>query len=94
MSSVLFTLKGRQATPFFYIKYRREATGVWFEYRKDNGTQVSQSPADSWVNQSVVDTVFQTISWLVSQSVCGSVYEKFIACSQSLYWAACYGMSQ
>ncbi|TPP64556.1 hypothetical protein FGIG_02213 [Fasciola gigantica] len=31
--------KGRQATPFFYIKYRREATGVWFEYRKDNGTQ-------------------------------------------------------
>ncbi|KAF8569687.1 hypothetical protein P879_01984 [Paragonimus westermani] len=31
--------KGRQSTPYFYVKYRREKTGLWFEYSKENGTQ-------------------------------------------------------
>ncbi|OON23798.1 hypothetical protein X801_00286, partial [Opisthorchis viverrini] len=31
--------KGRQTTPYFYLKYQRERTGLWFEYRKENGTQ-------------------------------------------------------
>ncbi|CAL8097505.1 unnamed protein product [Calicophoron daubneyi] len=31
--------KGRQATPYFYIKYRREPSGIWLEYRKENGTK-------------------------------------------------------
>ncbi|CAH8592307.1 unnamed protein product [Dicrocoelium dendriticum] len=31
--------KGRQTTPYFYVRYSREETGVWFEYRKENGTQ-------------------------------------------------------
>ncbi|CAH8653502.1 unnamed protein product [Heterobilharzia americana] len=31
--------KGRQTTPYFYIKYRRELTGTWFDYEKENGTK-------------------------------------------------------
>ncbi|CAH8564796.1 unnamed protein product [Schistosoma turkestanicum] len=31
--------KGRQTTPYFYIKYRRELTTAWFDYEKENGTK-------------------------------------------------------
>ncbi|TNN20193.1 Discoidin domain-containing receptor 2 [Schistosoma japonicum] len=31
--------KGRQTTPYFYIKYRRELTSAWFDYEKENGTK-------------------------------------------------------
>ncbi|VDQ00267.1 unnamed protein product [Trichobilharzia regenti] len=33
--------KGRQTTPYFYVKYRRELTSTWFDYEKENGTKVS-----------------------------------------------------
>ncbi|CAH8875263.1 unnamed protein product [Trichobilharzia szidati] len=31
--------KGRQTTPYFYVKYRRELTSTWFDYEKENGTK-------------------------------------------------------
>ncbi|CAH8662457.1 unnamed protein product [Schistosoma margrebowiei] len=31
--------KGRQTTPYFYVKYRRELTATWFDYEKENGTK-------------------------------------------------------